>query len=102
VLIPAGAGCYFHGKLGSKDRFLVEIGAGFAAEKDLAGALASVDDKMNEIEKLAEKVEAEMVHLRGSMDKLGLELNEMMTGKAKVKPPEEKEEKPKDKDIIVD
>ncbi len=112
MLVPIGAGCYGHGKLGSKDRFMVEIGSGLVSEMSLKEAIVKVEEKKGEIEKLHGRVEAEMRKLQGSMDQLGLELNSMMIDKAKDVPKQdeegddeeedEKEAKSKSSDIIVE
>jgi prefoldin alpha subunit len=80
MLVPVGAGCYGFGKLGRKGRFMVEIGAGFVMEKTLPGAIESVDGRKKELQQLQDRVKAELENLRGNMDRLGLELNEMAAG----------------------
>jgi prefoldin alpha subunit len=78
ILVPLGAGCYAHGTLEKKDRFMAEIGAGLVKEKTLPEAIALVEEKKKEIGKLQDRVTGEAERLRASMDKIGLELNEMV------------------------
>ncbi|MFH0956937.1 MAG: prefoldin subunit alpha [Candidatus Aenigmatarchaeota archaeon] len=80
MLVPVGAGCYGFGKLGKKGKFMVEIGAGFVAEKTLAGALESMEARKHELQHLQDRVKTELQNLRGNMDRIGLELNEMAGG----------------------
>ncbi len=76
MLVPMGAGCYGYGKLSNKDKFLVEIGAGLVKEQGLKDALKNVDAKKAEVEDAARKLKMEIDHIRGSMDRIGLELQE--------------------------
>ena len=107
ILVPLGAGCYCHGSLAKKGRFMVEIGAGYLEEKDIAGALSLIEQKRKDFEDVAEKIEAEMEHMRASMDRIGLDLN-AMAKKPKEEPeaeeeqPEEKPKPHKSSDIIVE
>jgi prefoldin alpha subunit len=80
TLVPVGAGCYGFGKLGKKGKFMVEIGGGFVMEKTLPGAIESMDVRKKELMKLQDRVKAELENLRGNMDRIGLELNEMAAG----------------------
>lgn len=77
ILLPLGAGCYGYGKLTRKDSFMVEIGSELVKSMPLKDTLAVIDDKKNEVEHAARKLKMEMDRIRGTMDRIGLELQEL-------------------------
>jgi prefoldin alpha subunit len=95
MLLPLGGGCYGYGTLNKKGRFMVEIGAGLVKEQRLTDALDTVKGKKKDVEEVAEKLKMEMEHMRNSMDKIGLELQEIQRAA-------QKEQKKDDDSITVD
>ncbi len=98
MLLPIGGGCYGYGTLTSKDKFMVEIGAGLVKEQGLKESLAIVDAKKKEVDDVGNKLKVEMEHIRGSMDRIGLELQQMQRETEK----QEKSENKDDDSITVD
>ena len=76
MLLPLGGGCYGYGTLTNKDRFMVEIGAGLVKEQGLKDAIANINGKKNDVENVGKKLKTEIYSIMGSMDKIGLELQQ--------------------------
>jgi prefoldin alpha subunit len=84
TLFSLGGGCYGHGKLMEKNKFLVDIGAGIMANKTLPEALALIGARKKEIENVTKKLQVEMEKVANSMNQIGIELqklNEEAAGK---------------------
>jgi len=77
ALIPIGAGCFAHGKMAGSDKFLVEVGAGYMMNRSPEEALALLEEKKKEIEKVGEKINAEMERLATYINKLGLDIQKL-------------------------
>ena len=83
MLLPLGGGCYGHGTLTNKDKFMVEIGAGLVKEQSLKDAIANINGKKNDVENVGKKLKTEIDNIMGSMDRIGLELQEFSAGAGK-------------------
>ncbi|MBN1897016.1 MAG: prefoldin subunit alpha [Candidatus Aenigmarchaeota archaeon] len=83
ILVPLGAGCYGYGKLADRDNFMVEIGAGLAEKKNLQGAIEAIKLKKNEISEIRDSLDKQMDSMRASMDKIGIELQQMSDAQTK-------------------
>ena len=84
TLFSLGGGCYGHGKLLDKNKFMVDIGAGIMANKTLPEALALIGARKNEIENVTKKLQVEMEKVANSMNQIGIDLqklNEEAAGK---------------------
>lgn len=84
TLFSLGGGCYGHGKLLDKNKFMVEIGAGIMANKTLPEALTIIGARKNEIENVTRKLQVEMEKIANSMNQIGIDLqklNEEAAGK---------------------
>lgn len=77
ALFHLGAGCYGHGKLMDKNKFMVEIGAGIMANKTLPEAVSIIEERKKEIERVKTKLQLEMEKIGNSMNQLGLELQQL-------------------------
>jgi len=74
VLVPIGNGIFSHGKITETQKFLVEVGAGILMEKDPESARKFLEEKKNEIEKLAEELQAEINETSERMNSLAAEI----------------------------
>jgi len=96
MLLPLGGGCYGHGTLSKKEKFMVEIGAGFTAERTLSEAMNIIKNKKIEVEDVGKKLKTEIEHIAGSMNNIGMELQQMQMAE------QQKDEKKDDDSITVD
>ncbi len=96
MLLPLGGGCYGHGILSDKKKFMVEIGAGFTAERTLSEAMNIIKNKKIEVEDVGKKLKTEIEHIAGSMNNIGMELQQMQMAE------QQKDEKKDDDSITVD
>ena len=84
TLFSLGGGCYGHGKLLDKNKFMIDIGAGIMANKKLPEALALIGTRKKEIENVTMKLQVEMEKVANSMNQIGIDLqklNEEAAGK---------------------
>ncbi len=81
TLVPLGGGCFSHGKITEKDKFIVEVGAGIMIEKSLPEALAVIEERKEEVENVKTKLQEEMQKLSNSMNQITIELQKS-AGKA--------------------
>ena len=77
TLFSLGGGCYGHGKLLDKNRFMVEVGAGIMANKTLPEALAVIGARKKEVEDVTKKLQKEMEKVADSMNQIGLDLQKL-------------------------
>ncbi|MBN2330353.1 MAG: prefoldin subunit alpha [Candidatus Aenigmarchaeota archaeon] len=77
TLFHMGGGCYGHGKLTDRSKFLIEVGAGIMANKTLPDAIAIIDERKNEVEKIKDKLLAEIEKIGDGMNQIGLELQKL-------------------------
>jgi prefoldin alpha subunit len=80
TLFHVGGGCYGHGKLLDRNKFLVEIGAGIMANKTLPDAVAVIDERKREIENIRNKLVIEIEKIGEGMNQIGLELQRLNRG----------------------
>jgi len=77
ALIPMGAGCYAHGSVREKNKFIVEIGAGIMANKSLEEAVAIIEGRKKEIKDLASKLNREIENLNRMFTQTAMELQQL-------------------------
>lgn len=87
TLFSLGSGCYGHGKLLDKQKFMIEVGAGIMANKSLPEAKALIEERKKEIAMVSEKLQKEMENIAASMNKIGADLQKLNEDKK----PEEKD-----------
>jgi prefoldin alpha subunit len=77
TMFHIGSGCYGHGKLLDKNKFMIEIGAGIMANKPLPEALSVIEARKKEVENVKKKLELEMEKIGNSMNQIGVELQQL-------------------------
>lgn len=80
TLFHIGGGCYGHGKLLDKNKYLIEVGAGIMANKTLPDAIAIIDERKKEVEGIKDKLVAEIEKIGEGMNQIGLELQKLNQG----------------------
>jgi len=90
ILFPIGAEAYVHGKITEKNKMIVEIGAGIAMEKTLEEAKQILTERKNNISKILENIQRDMISISSKMDDLGTDIQESSEEQSE---PEEKEMK---------
>ena len=74
ILIPLGSGLFSHGKIADSKKLIAEVGAGVFLEKDMESAKAILEQKKQEIEKLAGSMQQEMLEVSSRLDSLAMEI----------------------------
>ena len=77
TLFHIGGGCYGHGKLSDNNKYLIEVGAGIMANKTLPDAVAIIDERKQEIEKIKDKLVEEIEKIGEGMNQIGMELQKL-------------------------
>ena len=81
TMFHIGSGCYGHGKLLDKDRFMIEIGADIMADKTLQEASLIIESRKKDIENVHAKLQQEMEKIANSMNYLVAELQKLSKGR---------------------
>jgi len=76
ILFPIGAEAYVHGKIIEKNKMIVEIGAGIAMEKTLEEAKQVLAERKDNITKILENIQQDMMSISSKMDNLGAYIQE--------------------------
>ena len=74
VMIPLTTSLFVPGRLKDKKKFLVEIGTGYFAEYDSAGAMAYCDRKSAFTKQTGEKAQAEIDEKRKFIEKINIQI----------------------------
>lgn len=74
VLIPIGSGIFSYGKITDAKKVLVEVGAGVLMDKEPESARKFLEEKKQEIEKLAGELQAEINGTSEKMNAIASEL----------------------------
>jgi prefoldin alpha subunit len=77
TLVPLGSGCYTHGRL-SGSGIILDIGAGIMVKRDMKSARGFIDDRRNEIESAAKKVNLQMNELVRNINELTPEIEKII------------------------
>lgn len=77
ILFPIGAEAYAFGKVTDKNRFIVEIGANVALEKNLEETRQILDKRRAEIENALNAVQKEIAQAYASLERLEPEIRKM-------------------------
>ena len=63
VQVPLGGGAYVHAEIQDMDEVVVGLGAGYAAERDSGGAIASLETKKETLDDRIEALTAEIAEV---------------------------------------
>jgi prefoldin alpha subunit len=74
ILIPLGSGLFTHGKSGDSRKLIVDAGAGIFLEKDMESAKELLEQKRQDIEKLAGSMQQEMIEVSSRLNSLAMEI----------------------------
>lgn len=77
VLFPLGSEAYTRGKVTSKNKLIVEIGAGIALEKTTKEGKKTLEERKSEFESALDKIQSDITAISSRMDKLGPEIKEL-------------------------
>jgi prefoldin alpha subunit len=74
IMIPLGSGIFTHGRITDPKRMLVDIGSGIFLEKDSEAARQVLEERKQEIEKMAGEMQREMSEVSGRINSLAMEI----------------------------
>ncbi len=74
MLIPLGSGLFTHGKSGSQEKILVDLGAGIIAKKSLEDASGFIDKKKKEVEDAVQVLQMEANAITAKLNEIVPEL----------------------------
>ncbi|MCX6814928.1 MAG: prefoldin subunit alpha [Candidatus Aenigmarchaeota archaeon] len=89
ILVPLGSGLFTYGKIVDSKKMLVDAGAGVFMDKDTDSSKRLLEERKQELEKLAEDMQHEIMDVYSRLNSLAMEIEGMS------QEPEHKEKKHK-------
>ena len=78
TLVPLGLGTFVKTRIASKDKFILNIGAGVAIEKDKDGAINYLESRLKEIEVALQDTSAKRHDAEARLEQGKQQINQMM------------------------
>ena len=77
ILVPLGSGFFTYGKITDSSKMLADTGAGVFMDKDPESSRRLLEERKQEIEKLAQDMQQEMADVSSRINGLALELESL-------------------------
>ncbi len=78
IFLNIGSGCYGKGKITENDEILVNAGVGIFIKQKAEEAKSFLEERIKELEKASNEIQAQMERVAKQMNELGLEIQEIV------------------------